>query len=87
MVIDKYTLSKFEYNWIDADKDRFTGEPTRRIFDRLNGYQVLFLINSFAALRERFTLSEALDLEEKIQVNMPVNNQSEKTVFRWLLNM
>ena len=73
------------YEWtMDPVNDLFTGIPTRRIFDRLNGTQVLFLINCFAVLSDAFSVDEGRALENLIQNQLPLSTQSEKSVYNWL---
>jgi hypothetical protein len=73
------------YNWtFDPISPLFTGFPTRRIFDRLNGKQVLFLINCFARLSNCFSLEEGRAIENLILNHLPQNAQSEKTAYNWL---
>jgi hypothetical protein len=61
-----------------------TGQPSRRLFDRFNGDQVLFIINSYATLVEKFTLAEARRMEELITDYLPLGIKSEMSVFNWL---
>ncbi len=73
------------YKWAVEDRSLlFTGSPTRRLFDRWNGNQVLFLINYFAALSDSFTIEEGQKLEDLLIHHLPVNINSEKSVFTWL---
>ncbi|MEK7224454.1 MAG: hypothetical protein AAB221_02080, partial [Bacteroidota bacterium] len=48
------------------NKQLFTGQPTRRLFNRFNSSQVLFLINFYGSLSERFTLEEGRTIEMQI---------------------
>ncbi|HEX5024011.1 MAG TPA: hypothetical protein VFV68_02010 [Agriterribacter sp.] len=74
-----------QYEWtIDPINALFTGFPTRRIFDRLNGWQVLFLINCLALLSDSFSVDEGRALENLIQDRLPLNTQSETSVYNWL---
>lgn len=70
------------YNWNNGNKETFfTGVPSRRMFDRYNGDQVLFLINSFT---EIFTIKEGVEIEELILNKLPLETKSEISVFNWL---
>ena len=74
-----------KYQWaMDYKSSLFSGSPTRRLFDRWNGFQVLFLINCIAALSENFSIKEAQELEGLIHEGLPLSVQSELTVFSWL---
>ena len=73
------------YNWITEPGDSLlTGSPSRRLFDRWNGVQVLFIINSIAALSENFSLEEARKVENLIHEHLPLDTRSELSVFNWL---
>jgi hypothetical protein len=73
------------YKWATEPGDLlFTGTPTRRLFDRWNGAQVLFIINSFAALSEAFSLEEGRKIESLINNHLPLHARSEMSVYNWL---
>jgi hypothetical protein len=84
MLLSKEDLSG-KYEWSTGYKSiLFSGSPTRRLFDRWNGFQVLFLINCIAALSENFSLKEGEEVERLIHNGLPLTVQSELTVFSWL---
>ncbi len=84
MLLSKEDLSG-KYEWSTGYKSiLFSGSPTRRLFDRWNGFQVLFLINCIAALSENFSLQEGKEVEGMILNGLPLTVQSELTVFSWL---
>ena len=84
MLLSKTHLLGY-YEWTkDPINFLFTGVPTRRIFDRFNGRQVLFLINSFAQLSKSFSLEEGREIENLVLNHLPLNTQSEKSVYNWL---
>ena len=84
MHFQKQDLEGTHYNWIENEDHLFTGQPSRRSFDRYNGNQVLFLINFYGSLSDRFTLREGKTIEQKIQQELPLEAKSEITVFNWL---
>jgi hypothetical protein len=84
MLLSKENLSG-KYQWATGYKNTlFTGSPTRRLFDRWNGFQVLFIINCIAALSENFSIKEGMKIEDLIINGLPLTVQSELTVFSWL---
>jgi hypothetical protein len=84
MIFSKEHLSG-NYNWAAGPGDSFLiGSPSRRLFDRWNGVQVLFMINSIAALSETFSLDEARKVESLIHDQLPLDSRSEISVFNWL---
>jgi len=84
MHFQKQDLEGTQYNWVDEGRNIFSGQPSRRTFDSSNGAQVLFMINFYGSLSERFTLSEARQLEQKILNELPADAKSELSVFNWL---
>ncbi len=84
MLFSKEDLSG-QYQWAPGYKNSlFSGSPTRRLFDRWNGFQVLFIINCLAALSENFSIKEGKEAEGLILNRLPLSIQSELTVFSWL---
>lgn len=79
----KEDLGGSHYNWSDA-KDPYTGQPSRRLFDRYNGDQVLFIINFYSSVSEKFTLVEGRKMEDLITNHLPLEAKSEISVFNWL---
>jgi hypothetical protein len=85
MLFQKHDMEGTHYNWqVAEEKDVFMGQPSRRTFDKYNGNQVLFLINFYATLSERFTLREARIIENKIFLELPAHAKSEISVFNWI---
>ena len=73
------------YTWtLVSESSPFTGVPSRRIFDRYSGNQLLFIINSLAVLSESFSTNDVLKIEAIIIDHLPMNTQSEISVFNWL---
>lgn len=72
------------YTWATQGYVCYEGEPSRRVFDKTNGYQVLFLINYCASLIENFTQAKGSIMEEKIHTELPPEMKSELSVFNWL---
>ena len=85
MLFSKEHLLCHHYNWInETNISAYNGKPSRRLFDRFNGDQVLFIINSFAMLSEKFTLTEAQQIEHLIINQLPLEAKSEISVFNWV---
>ena len=84
MHFQKQDLEGTFYNWVEEGRNIFSGQPSRRTFDSSNGAQVLFMINFYGSLSERFTLSEGRQLEQKILNELPADAKSELSVFNWL---
>jgi hypothetical protein len=84
MHFQKQDLEGTDYNWIEEEKHLFTGQPSRRSFDRFNGNQVLFLINFYGSLSDRFTIHEGKCIERWLQHDLPLEAKSEISVFNWM---
>jgi len=84
MSFEKQDLVGTHYSWTENDTSVFTGQPSRRIFDRSNGNQVLFLINFYGSQSDKFTPEEGKILEQRIQDEMPLEIKSEISVLHWL---
>lgn len=81
----KEDMNGRNYNWPDEGAATvFSGTPSRRLFDRFNGNQVLFLINYFGTLSERFSNEEARKLEDMLTNDLPMEAQSEISVLNWM---
>lgn len=72
------------YRSFNDNSKLYTGQPTRRLFDRFNSSQVLFLINFYGSLSGRITLAEGRSIEQQIANELPEGVKSEISVFNWL---
>ncbi|HMU10938.1 MAG TPA: hypothetical protein PKC54_13090 [Ferruginibacter sp.] len=87
MLISKEHLMGY-YMWTAQPiNSLFTGIPTRRIFDRRNGSQVLFIINALASLSKTFSIEEGREIENLILNRLPLTIQSEISAYNWLRSM
>jgi len=78
----KEHLSAYKYTWIN--ETTFTGEASRRQFNRYNGNQLLFILNLYASLMEGFTINMGLKIEDRLMNQLPVDARSEISVLNWL---
>lgn len=78
----KEHLSPYKYSWIN--EATFTGEASRRLFNRYNGNQLLFVLNLYASLIEGFTIKMGLNIEDRLMNQLPVDAKSEISVLNWL---
>jgi hypothetical protein len=73
------------YNWVPQPETTvFDGQPSRRLFDRWNGNQVLFIINLILDNNGSFSIEEGRKIEKLIINKLPFDPSSELTVFHWL---
>jgi hypothetical protein len=81
----KHDLIGTDYTWLDEGKENiFTGQPTRRAFNRFNGDQVLFIINFYGSLSDQSSIKEGRSIESDLKNRLPIGMQSEISVFNWL---
>jgi hypothetical protein len=81
----KEHLQNNHYSWENnAIHSLHAIEPDRRVFDRQNGNQVLFLINFFGKSLGRLTLRDGHKIEDLITTELPEQLKSELSVFNWL---
>lgn len=73
-----------QYEWPAQLQVNYTGTPSRRLFDRGNGLQVLFIINCFYSSIGLNSTQTGKLLEELIYSQMPAEIRSELAVFNWL---
>ncbi|HEV7779703.1 MAG TPA: hypothetical protein VGO58_00475 [Chitinophagaceae bacterium] len=62
----------------------YNGDVSRRLFNRNNGEQLLFIINQYAAPKEQFDIEEGVKVQELIKNQLPVDAKSERSVLQWL---
>jgi hypothetical protein len=82
MAFVKEDLACDHYSW--TNESSFAGTPSRRLFDRFNGHQVLFILNTLREESEKFSLEECNRTEELIFDKMPTDLRSELSVYNWL---
>ncbi|MCD2424338.1 hypothetical protein LQ567_16280 [Niabella pedocola] len=83
MHFKKQDLAGTHYTWNNG-RHTFSGEPTRRRFDKNNGDQVLFLINFYASLAGPVSLYEGRIIEQTITRDLPDMAKSEVSAFNWI---
>lgn len=85
MYYQKQDMDIGNYYWNEVSwQEVFSGSPSRRLFDRFNGNQVLFIINSYAAMFEKFSPQDGKMIEMEISNNLPLDARSEISVFNWI---
>lgn len=69
-----------DYKWTAYPKDdpRVTGEPDKTLFNRHEGYEVLYLINKLATMWSIRTTQECRSIEQLIRNQLPSNIRSQE---------
>lgn len=84
MIFLREHLSGF-YEWSPGSEEPiFDGTASRRLFNRWNGNQVLFLINLLLSSSGNSSIEAGRDFERLIINELPLTAKSELTVFNWL---
>jgi len=86
MIITRAQLKGTNYLWTEetmASKLLHEG-PSRRIFNRFNGYQLLAMIQYFAVRYDVTADVDQLKLENMLLHFLPFGIKSELSVFNWL---
>ena len=86
MNITREQLKGTNYLWTEeaiAGKLLHEG-PSRRVFNRFNGYQLLAMIQYFAGQYDVTADTDQLKLENMLLHYLPFGLKSELSVFNWL---
>jgi len=84
MLFSKVDLTGL-YTWTaDTEITAYEGGPSRRLFDRWNGDQVLFIINNVLQSIDDVSIEQGKKIERLIINKLPFDPCSELTVFNWL---
>lgn len=78
----------YTYSWSadGGDNPKLRGEPDDSLFDRTEGYEVLYLINRFGEATGRTTIAAGNKAERMIKNDLPGNIRSQINVKNWLNN-
>jgi len=86
MSFTKDHLINKHYDWsIKPMHNAITDTPDRRLFDRQNGNQILYIINFFGHSVGNLTIDDGQKIEDLIMNQLPAELKSEIAVFNWLL--
>ena len=84
MCISKEHLNGL-YDWPqERERSVYDGDASRRLFNRYNGNQVLFIINLIMSSCGFRSVEEGKRIEKLIINQLPFNPSSELTVYNWL---
>jgi hypothetical protein len=76
----------YNYSWSadGGDNPKLKGEPDDSLFDRTEGYEVLYLINRFGEATGRTTITDGNKAERLINDKLPGDVRSQVRVKNWL---
>jgi hypothetical protein len=78
---------KFNYSWtaIPPDNPKVTGEPDSTLFNRNEGYEMLYFINKFASIHDLKNKASGLKAEHLLKTKLPSDIRSQIHVKEWLV--
>jgi hypothetical protein len=76
----------FTYSWsvVPPDSPRITGEPDSTLFNRHEGYEVLYLINKLSQTWGLKQKASGLKMERMIRNHLPAATRSQANVKAWI---
>ena len=81
----KEHLQGDHYTWNEGTTlSTFQGQPSRRLFNRYDGNQVLFLINALGSATGNLDEESGRRMEALIMHELPLDARSEISVLNWL---
>jgi hypothetical protein len=86
MVFLKSYLLFNDYQWstYGTDDPRVTGYPDSTLFNRHQGYEILYLINQLMDIWQFNTIADGQKLERLIRKYLPSDVRSQRNVAEWL---
>lgn len=74
------------YSWtaISGDDPRISGPPDSTLFNRQEGYEVLYLINKFVEVHNIKNKDLGIKVERIIRNHLPGDVRSQEHVMQWL---
>lgn len=85
-LISKDDLKYRDYSWTayGSDNPAVRGEPDSTLFNRKEGYEVLYLINKFARKHKLTRPASGHKAEKMLHDHLPGNVRSRVNVMAWL---
>lgn len=77
-----------DYSWtaIKGDDPRISGKPDSTLFNRHEGYEVLYLINALAKEQNFVQKNTGQKIEKMIRMKLPGDVRSQEKVKNWIIN-
>ncbi len=75
----------FTYEWSTREDDpALRGEPDSSLFNRHQGWEVLYMINKIMAKKGYMTVSTGNKIERLIKEHLPSDVRSQERVIKWV---
>lgn len=83
--LSKSDLQYDDYSWkaYRGDDPKVTGKPDSTLFNRKEGYEVLYLINKMIE-NEGYNKIKVLGIEKLIHEDLPGSIRSQEKVYSWI---
>lgn len=87
MSFSKSNLLYNHYSWtaIAGDNPKISGVPDSTLFNRNEGYEVLYLINNFMNLHKLKEVRSGQKIEKMIKTGLPGDTRGQKNVTEWIV--
>lgn len=69
---------QYQYQWVTTyDDPKLRGNPDHSLFNRHEGWEVLYMINKFGEIYQVHVLTAGLKIERMIRNHLPANIHSQ----------
>lgn len=79
---------QYDYSWTayGSDDPKVSGEPDSTLFNRQEGYEVLYLINKMAEIHDLKSIASGQKMERMIKDKLPGSIRGQEKVKKWIAN-
>lgn len=86
MSFTKTNMLYNHYSWtaLPGDNPKISGVPDSTLFNRNEGYEVLYLINRFMSDNSLKNVESGQKIERMIRTGLPGDVRGQKNVVEWL---
>jgi hypothetical protein len=86
MSFTKANMLYNHYSWtaLPGDNPKISGVPDSTLFNRNEGYEVLYLINRFMSDNNLKNVESGQKIERMIRTGLPGDVRGQKNVVEWL---
>ncbi|MCC7515071.1 MAG: hypothetical protein IT212_10325 [Bacteroidia bacterium] len=87
MSFTKTNMLYNHYSWtaLPGDNPKISGVPDSTLFNRNEGYEVLYLINRFMSDNNLKNVESGQKIERMIRTGLPGDVRGQKNVVEWLI--
>lgn len=87
MSFKKTNLQYNHYSWtaLPGDNPKISGVPDSTLFNRNEGYEVLYLINKIMDSQSWVNVATGQKIEKMIRTGLPGDVRGQKNVVEWII--